>query len=173
MKHEKNITKGVVVLSIVLIMTFFGCSRVDNQSKENNETRSNKKESAVKKVNEFKIELDSKEKIIIGDSLEMTLKVKNDAGQIKTVTYGSPRRHDFEVLDSEGNTVWCKTCKEFFIQTTVDETLGVDQEIEYTATWSLDDNEGNQVGTGVYILKASWLALENGGSVEKKIEITK
>lgn len=169
-----KITKMVlIVFFLVLMLISIGCGRSDDPVKEKKESSSKKEERAVKRVNDFLIELETKGKIKAQDVLGMTLRVKNDTGQSKTVSYGSPRHHDFEVFDSGGNLVWCETCKDFFIQTIEDETLSVDQEIEYAASWELSDNEGNPVGAGVYRLRASWLALENGDSVEKEIEIVK
>jgi len=171
MSGKKISTKILIVSSLIFIFFFAGCGKGDSSKKDDDEVRTKKEERAVKKVQNFSMELESKEKTKAGSSTEMTLKVKNDGSKSKKVSYGSPRRHDFEIFDSEGNMIWCQTCKDFFIQVVEEDTLDVDEEITFSASWDQVDNEGKVVKAGVYTLKASWFALESGGSVKKKIEI--
>jgi len=171
MGDKKIAIKTLVAVLLILIMALIGCGERD--SIKNEKVRPKNEEKVGKKMKDFLIELDAKEKIEVGNSLDMTLKVKNDGTKSQVVSYGSPRHHDFEILDSEGNVIWCQTCKDFFIQVIEEETLSVDKEIEYSASWEQVDNDAKVVKAGVYTLRASWLALESGGSVEKKIEIVK
>lgn len=84
-----------------------------------------------------------------GESVPMTLALKNIGDEPLTLRFSSGQQYDFIVARS-GKEVWRWSADKVFIQVLGSLTLAPGETREFKQTWQQKDNEGQQVPAGEY-----------------------
>jgi hypothetical protein len=91
------------------------------------------------------------------ESARLTLRVTNVAPYAVTITFPTSQLYEFTAHTSSGTTVWTWSRGKTFTPGPVELTLGPDEAVDFTETWSLVDNNGLPLTDGTYTVKGTFL----------------
>lgn len=106
--------------------------------------------------------------------VRLTLSLRNISGEDLLLTYGSGQQYDFFVYNEQHEEVYRWSYDKSFITVIWNKELGIDEEVIFEEEWALEDNEGEPVPAGRYIVKGqvmSGLIGETVGLSESTAEI--
>jgi hypothetical protein len=91
------------------------------------------------------------------ESAKLTLRVTNVATYPVTISFQNGQFYDFTATNSGGNTVWTWSRGKTFPPEPAEVVLAPDEAVEFTATWTLVDNNGFPVSDGTYTVSGIFL----------------
>ena len=88
-----------------------------------------------------------------GETVSMTLKLKNGSyGPVRFATGGIPP-HDFVITNGSGEEVWNWKCGKFIVMPLNVASLQPGEELEFVGEWEQVNNRGEPVPAGTYFIR--------------------
>lgn len=95
--------------------------------------------------------------VSVGEPVPLSITVTNCSDELVTRTYRSSQRYDFSVLDGDRGEVWHWSDDMAFTQAFSERVFQPGETVTYEASWNQKTYEGEPIGPGVYVLRATIL----------------
>jgi hypothetical protein len=109
-----------------------------------------------------------KSSYVRGDSLRLTLEVKNNGLAPVTVSFANGQRYDFTARNATGATVWTWSHGKTFDPRPSEMILAAGETVRYQETWTFASNGGGAVPDGDYTVSGIFLGEYVGKSGPKQ-----
>lgn len=97
---------------------------------------------------------------VIGDSVELTLRVTNGGNSEVELEYATSQRYDFVVRGETGAEVWRWSAEQMFAEMLGREELSVGGTLEYREVWDAGGRRGRFRAEGMLVTMSAAVSLE-------------
>ncbi|MCL5773073.1 MAG: BsuPI-related putative proteinase inhibitor [Firmicutes bacterium] len=87
-----------------------------------------------------------------GEKVNITLKITNQGEKTAFFDFSTSKKYDFWVKDESGKEVWRWSNDRVFLQVLTNMKLDAGKSRTFKEIWNQEDNEGNQLKPGRYII---------------------